>query len=403
MSSTDTAGHRPAVAVLADDLTGAGDTAVQFLRAGWSTELQLEEADSAAQVVAVTTDTRPLPAAEAARAVGAATRRLRAAGVGHLYKKVDSTLRGPIRAEIDAVLAEWAPGAVAVVCPAFPAAGRTVRDGVLYVEGVPVHETAVGRDPVTPVTESRIPVLLDAAHVRLDGADPARDAEALSAAGPVVVADAATDADLERLAAAVAALGDRAVPVGSAGLAVALARAWAATAAAAPALVVVTSLHRSARGQVETLLADPDTAVEQPSAADLADDGAWRAWSEAFLDRFDPAVPHTALIAPDDRGAGLDPATVASMFAATSAEAAARHTLSGFVVTGGDGARALTRLLGARAVALTGEVAPGIPLGTLSGGPWEGLAIVTKAGGFGTPTALLDAAEAVRTMKGRTV
>ena len=64
-------------------------------------------------------------------------------------------------------------------------------------------------------------------------------------------------------------------------------------------------------------------------------------------------------------------------------------------------ARALTRALEARAIALTGEVAPGIPIGTLSGGPRHGRAIVTKAGGFGSPTALLEAAEAVRHPKGR--
>ena len=70
------------------------------------------------------------------------------------------------------------------------------------------------------------------------------------------------------------------------------------------------------------------------------------------------------------------------------------------VVTCGDGARALTSRLEAHAIRLTGEVAPGIPIGTLSGGPRHGLTIVTKAGGFGSPTALLDAAEAVRHTKG---
>ncbi|MFC9089922.1 four-carbon acid sugar kinase family protein, partial [Nocardiopsis dassonvillei] len=145
--------EEPRVAVVADDLTGAGDTAVQFLRAGWSTELQLSPAPSTAEVVAVSTDSRALPAERAAHAADEAVRRLRGAGAARLYKKVDSTLRGPIRAEIDATLAAWSPGAVAVVCPAFPATGRTVRDGVLLVDGVEVHRTAVGRDPVTPVTE----------------------------------------------------------------------------------------------------------------------------------------------------------------------------------------------------------------------------------------------------------
>jgi len=391
----------PRVAVVADDLTGAGDTAVQFLRAGWSTELQLDAAPPNAEVVAVSTDSRALPADRAAAAAAEAVRRLRDAGTARLYKKVDSTLRGPIRAEIDAVLDAWSPDAVAVVCPAFPATGRIVRDGVLLVDGVEVHRTAVGTDPVTPVSESRIAVLLGAGHVRLTGDDARADAELLRAAGPVVVADAETDEDLARLAAAVTALGPDAVPVGSAGLAARLAESWAAESEPAPALVVVTSLHQTARGQVEELAADERTRIEQPAPRDLADDTAWREWSAGVLERFDPAVAHTALVAPEDRDGALDPASVARRFGSLAADLAARHELSGFVVTGGDGARALTAALDARAIALTGEVAPGIPLGTLSGGPRHGRAIVTKAGGFGSPTALLEAADAVRHTKGR--
>lgn len=390
----------PHIAVVADDLTGAGDTAVQFVRAGWRTELQLSAADTAAEVVAVTTDSRALPADEAARAVGEAVQGLRAAGVDLLYKKVDSTLRGAIRAEIDGVLDMWGPGAVAVVCPAFPANGRTVRDGVLLVHGTEVHRTAAGRDPVTPITESHVADLLDAEHVHLTGT-ARRDAELLREAGPVAVVDAETEADLERVAAAVTALGSDAVPVGSAGLAAQLARTWAPEHTYRPSLVVVTSLHSNTREQVARLAAEPGTRVERPGPADLANEEAWQSWSRTVLERFDPQAPHLALVAPEDRDGALSPADVARRLGGLAARIAEEHVLSGLVVTGGDGARALTTQLQARAIALTGEVAPGIPIGTVSGGPRHGLTIVTKAGGFGSPTALLDAADTVRHTKGQ--
>lgn len=391
----------PHIAVVADDLTGAGDTAVQFVRAGWSTELQLWAADTAAEVVAVTTDSRALTSDAAAQAAGRAVQDLRATGVDLLYKKVDSTLRGAIRAEIDGVLKVWGPDAVAVVCPAFPANGRTVRDGILLVDGAEVHRTAVGQDPVTPVTESRVAELLDGEHVRLTGIDAREDAELLRAAGPVAVVDAETEADLERVAAAVAALGPDAVPVGSAGLAAQLARTWAPRHTHGPALVMVTSLHRTTRDQVARLAAEPGTRVERPGAADLTDEESWQAWSRSVLERFDAGAPRLALVAPEDRDGALSPADVARRFGALAARIAEEHTLSGYVVTGGDGARALTTQLQARAIALTGEVAPGIPIGTVSGGPRHGLTIVTKAGGFGPSTALLDAADAVRHTKGQ--
>ncbi|RKS08204.1 uncharacterized protein YgbK (DUF1537 family) [Nocardiopsis sp. Huas11] len=408
------------IAVLADDLTGAGDTAAQFLRAGWRTELQLTAADSRAQVVAVSTDSRAMPAERAAETAAEAARHMRGSGATHLYKKVDSTMRGPVRAEIDGVLSAWSPDAVAVVCPAFPATGRVVRDGVLLVDGVEVHRTAIGRDPVGPVTESRVPALLGATHTRLTGDDDEANAELLRGLGPVVVVDAEDDDDLARLAGAVRALGPDAVPVGSAGLAAHLSTVWAeeglpagavaapagattnpARSAAMPALIVVTSLHQATREQVAVLSADENTRIEQPTSHDLGDEETWRVWSAGVLSRFDPAAPRTALVAPDDRHGDLDPASVAHRFGALAAGLAARHPLSGFVVTGGDGARALTSVLDARGITLTGEVAPGIPIGTLTGGPLDGNAIVTKAGGFGSPTALLAAADAVRDTKGR--
>jgi uncharacterized protein YgbK (DUF1537 family) len=51
------------VGIIADDLTGAADTAVQFVRAGWETELQLRPGACAAQVIALTTESRGCPAA----------------------------------------------------------------------------------------------------------------------------------------------------------------------------------------------------------------------------------------------------------------------------------------------------------------------------------------------------
>ena len=75
------------VGIVADDLTGAADTASQFVRAGWSTELQLRPGKSEAQVVAATTDSRNCDVAAAAGAVTLAVRRLREVGVTHLYKE----------------------------------------------------------------------------------------------------------------------------------------------------------------------------------------------------------------------------------------------------------------------------------------------------------------------------
>ena len=101
--------------------------------------------------------------------------------------------------------------------------------------------------------------------------------------------------------------------------------------------------------------------------------------------------PHvTILSTPEQAGVYPDPA------AALAEEAhawLAVHAAHGIVVTGGDTLHAVLRALQAHGVDLMQEAAPGIPLGRIAGGPWAGLRIVSKAGGFGGPAALADAAQ----------
>ncbi|CAM4152801.1 D-threonate kinase [Bordetella tumbae] len=449
------------IAIVADDLTGSGDTAVQFVRAGWPTQLSVGRAEQAladpaasqAEVVAVTTHSRALPAEQAAAVVREDVAALRAAGVKRLYKKVDSTLRGAFKAEIDAARQAWRDDAIAVVCPAFPDTGRTVRGGVLYVNDKPVTETSAATDPVTPVTESHIPTLLGGAQVEIVADETPRSlADRILAAGDVVVVDAATTQDMDRLARAIALIGERALPVGSGGLAAPLARLWAGAETRGSVVVVVTSQHSAARRQAAALQAD-GAYTWSPTLAQLADDAAWAEWSAEVCQSAASTSSQATLLllAPEGRLAGLDSDAVAARLgelagqlirrglstdvdkrageavvsqvdegnahpagdgALTHAEgsaarlgrdatiaAAANNSagkVAGVVATGGDGASAVLAALQAGGIALVDEVTGGVPLGTLTGGPAAGLPIVTKAGGFGTDDVLIRAARAVR-------
>ncbi len=398
---------KPAIAIVADDLTGSGDTAVQFVRAGWCTHLSIGGADEAlagpahddVEVLAVTTNSRAFSAADAADVIGRNVRQLREAGVSRLYKKVDSTLRGAFKAEIDAARDAWRDDAIAVVCPAFPATGRTVEQGILYVNGKPVTETSAATDPVTPVTDSHIPTLLGSAHVApLADDTPETLAARIAQAGATVVVDAATDDDLERLARAVGLLGERALPVGAGGLAVPLARVWAGADQTAPVVVVVTSQHSAARGQAAALqAAGADT--WRPSLEQLADDVQWQAWSQPLLQAHAQAPLEAGtilLLAPEGQRAGLDSDKVADRLGSLAAQLIAASRAAGVVATGGDGARSVLLALQANGIALVDEVMGGVPLGTLTGGTAAGLPVVTKAGGFGTEDVLVRAVRAIR-------
>ncbi|HVT71603.1 MAG TPA: four-carbon acid sugar kinase family protein [Lacunisphaera sp.] len=148
------------IAVVADDLSGAAELAGAALRHGLTAEVQLVFApDTAAEVVCVTTESRSLPAADAARRVAEVTRAVMATHPAWIFKKCDSMLRGPVLAEARAA-AEAAGKSRIVLLAANPSRQRIVRDGICFVGGVPLAETRLARDPEHPRRSSRVADLL---------------------------------------------------------------------------------------------------------------------------------------------------------------------------------------------------------------------------------------------------
>ncbi|MGC4050373.1 MAG: four-carbon acid sugar kinase family protein [Paludibaculum sp.] len=176
---------------LADDLTGALEAGARFRDSAVLLKPQPGRHES---VLVLDTESRHLaPDVAAFRLLGA----MEGEVSDILYKKTDSTLRGNIGAEFKALLGAY-PESVICYVPAYPELGRTVRGGVLLVDGVPVHQTSFARDPLNPVTESHVWKVLaaqgcDLERVRIfDGETPAdvqaAADEALSGGRPVVAA-----------------------------------------------------------------------------------------------------------------------------------------------------------------------------------------------------------------------
>ena len=216
--------------VIADDLTGALDTGVQFAKRGIATEVRLLDAEEEPRssgealadsppVVVVDTESRHISRGEARARVRDAARR--AAGATGFYKKTDSTLRGNIGAELAGLMEGCPSGLPLVFAPAFPALKRTTRGGLQYVDGVPLEKTAFARDSLNPVTTADIACIIAAtaeAAPEVLGATPGTLAGFLrNAAGggkTVVVVDGEKEEDLAETAAGIrAAAGAGALPL----------------------------------------------------------------------------------------------------------------------------------------------------------------------------------------------
>lgn len=348
--------------IVADDLTGAADAAAAFAVAGFTAAVALQwPPPEDLDVLAMSTEARGGGSDQADLTARAVVEQLRGWGADRLFVKIDSVLRGQVRGHVRGALAGWAASAPVLATPAFPAQGRTVVDGVLRVDGVPVVDSVAEHFP-----------------------------------SGVTVADAGSPAEL-------AALADRieresAVAVGTAGLAGALAARWVdSTGPSGPpavrgptargVLVAVGSPHPVTAAQIAVLRGAGVPAYTVPVVGGSA----------AVRDLL--AAGGCVVLALPPTGGPVEPAEQragAGRLAREVAELLDGLAGVGLVVTGGDTARAVARALGVTAFQLAGQLAPGIPFGRWSTGPrgpdWP---VVTKSGGFGWSGQLVDAVRAL--------
>ncbi len=421
--------------IVADDLSGAADCAIGFTNAGRRSvvSLEIEGFNATAQVVAIDIDTRRLSAHEAAARAVAAWQRL-AAPERRLYKKIDSTLRGNWVAEVAAL---QPLAGLAIVAPAFPATGRVVRDGEVFVRGVPLAETDTWRLE-HDAQEARLAPMLAAAGVRAQimSSDLLRKdfvaaraaltdvvAQARANGVTALIVDAQTDDDLVMLARASVGLTDI-FWVGSGGLARALAeqsalfaptdgtgdtsgkggmgdardnaRVTSDAGTTGPLLTLVGSLSAVSQQQCARLCAE-HAVVEWIVPPAVLRAGASHPdsarWCAAIGDAIGQGSDLLVQIGRDD---AFDPAEGAQLSASLAALIAPHFArLSGLVVTGGETARAMLSAVGIGALELLAEVEPGVAVGRPANG--ASMRIVTKAGAFGGEAALHSAYRYLRT------
>lgn len=145
------------ILIIADDLTGALDTGIQFACQNYKTKVFTKNEfdrnlffENDAEVLVVDTESRHMTRDKAYEIVYSLSKLAIEAGVKYIYKKTDSALRGNIGSELAAVLAAGGENFLAFV-PALPHMNRITLQGMQFIDGIPVHESVFGRDPYNPV------------------------------------------------------------------------------------------------------------------------------------------------------------------------------------------------------------------------------------------------------------
>lgn len=406
--------------VVADDFTGASDTGVQLAKKGARTEVMLSSGKKTghrADVLVINTESRGCGAVDAAQAVMNALADIPVDNV-LIYKKIDSTFRGNIGAEIEALL--LASGkTLALVAAAIPATGRTTLYGHCLVNEVPVDQTEYASDPKTPVTSACIKTLIGQQSTlpvteihlpQIRSGQLAQQFAAFQGEQPgILVLDALNYQDLSLIAQAAMTMERTPLLAGAAGLADALpVSCWLTPRKALPVLIVAGSMSEVTRRQVDFALRSQRALVVDIEVSQLLNPDQTDWWqhvvqqavsllnqgrhcllrtSRSETDRYQvAALCQRWQLDRSQLGLRLSEKMGQLTLAITE-----KACIGGLFLTGGDMAIAVANALGAEGYRISAEVAPCVPCGTFINSEIDDLPVITKAGGFGAESILCDA------------
>ena len=419
------------IGLVADDLTGANDTALQFHNRGCNTQLVLEVCDEIAnkdliQCLAISTESRNIPSLEAYDLVRKATEFMKSElNIEHYYKKIDSTLRGNIAREALAML-EVLEYDAAIVVPAFPNEGRITVGGYQMLKGVPIERTEMARDPYSPIYESHIPTVLQRQLTEsekdivglielktvIKGAAPIlmQLNQLIKEGKKLIVIDAVASVDLEQIVLATQKCNFNILPCGAAALAQCYADVWipdvsyehiSKTVPSLPKLVISGSATELTATQIKKL--EDDDSFSNTYFISLKIEDIMGGVSDEMVDKIcrnlgssNIVCVHSSNIAinPDADGnalllQGITKERFISMITTYLAELTKRVLEKSAVILitlGGETSCKCCQAIDSKVLHIVDSVAPAMPLCMNYNAQW----VVTKSGNLGNSMTLVD-------------
>lgn len=419
------------VGIVADDLTGANDTALQFQLKGANTQILLDEDNApvnlkTTQTWAISTESRNIdPQSAYEKAKSAASFLKENINPDFYYKKIDSTVRGNIAVEVLAML-DVLDYDAAVLIPAFPQEGRVTVGGYHLLKGIPIERTEMARDPHSPIFESHLPILLRSQlgdenkdligsielTTVMKGAGPIlmKLKELISEGKKIIVMDSVSTVDIEQIVLAIGKSEYKILPAGTAAAAQVLSGIWlpdvspqhfSKTFPELPKLVISGSATQITSNQITRLEEADDFENILVIHLDIKTvlDGVMDELVERIISNLGSnniVVVHTSDLIRDFDGfsefslnAELTKSGLANVITDFLAELTRRVVSQKDVILitlGGETSYKCCEAIGANQLQLIDEVAPAIALSMDHSARW----IVTKSGNLGGVNTLVD-------------
>ncbi|MGI6424652.1 MAG: four-carbon acid sugar kinase family protein [Tepidanaerobacteraceae bacterium] len=419
------------ISIIADDLTGASDTGIQFRKYGLKTKVivdvdKLSDFFRSDEILSINANTRPLKPEKAYKKVYDICHMLKQAGFSCIYKKVDSTFRGNPGIELEAVMDALGSN-LAILVPSFPDNGRCMVNGYLKLTSVFAKNNDIETISKAEQELCHVPTIMQEQMKRkvanIDSKTVRQGNKAIygkvlelhEKGFQVIAIDAVTKEDLNNIALACKFLPKETVLAGAAGFAAFLPEVMGLSSKThvkpllkeGILLVVTGTCNSTTRVQIDEVL-NKTTAHLIKIDTDKIINGMTReevlkvVQSVTQLYKTEETISHLFIIAVDtlfklpkvnNDLISKWGKTIASAVGEIVGILVDKKIVQSLVVTGGDTALHVLKALQAKGIDLEEELLAGIPSGRLFGGKAHDIPIVTKAGGFGPPMALLEVIE----------
>jgi len=400
--------------MIADDFTGASDAGVQMTKNGFEAHIIFDTADiepgESEKSYVIDSESRNISAEESYEKVKEIIHSLEKYHFEHYYKKIDSTLRGNIGAELKAELEEVDPDIV-VFNPANPDSARTVVEGVLHFNGKRVMETEIMRDPLCLVKDDNLKSMLETElgesvqHIPLENV---RNMDFQLDGSRFITFDVMENKDLDHIISFILKQTDKRILwVGSAGMANALFKALHPQ---YPVLALIGSISDTSRNQVNLAVAEGAQILKLDIEALLNGTEELETVAAKAISKLNAgedviiasarelADYHATIMAGKARGMKRNDVAkyTQEMIGRLSTLILKDAKISGCFVTGGDTAISVSRHNHSHGATIREEVLPTVALVLLDGGDHPGLPCVVKGGSIGDENTLVDSIKFIK-------